>query len=132
MDLSEQPWSCYALYLSFLNPPALVYDSLLGYLLYQSVSTTPSDKMAVAPFTAFATFFLWLLFSKTVKLWPHFYQHPDQIKFIPVLILFGYFHSFLKLYCLLTLHKVSVADRANTPTLTRASRHHGVADDLGG
>lgn len=64
--------------------------------------------MALTPFTVFTAFFLWLLFTKTVKLWPHFYRHPDQMKFIPLLIAFGYFHSFLKMYCLLTLHKVSL------------------------
>lgn len=107
MDLSDQPWSCYALYLSFLNPPSIVYDGLLGYILYRSVLGTPADQMIVAPSTVCTAFFLWLLFTKTVKLWPHFYRHPDQMKFIPILVLFGYFHSLVKLYCLLTLHKVS-------------------------
>lgn len=132
MDLSDQPWCCYALYLSFLNPPALVYDSLLGYMLYKSVLSTPADQMIMTPSAAFAAFFLWLLFTKTVKLWPHFYRHPDQMKFIPVLVLFGYFHGLLKLYCLLTLHQVSKLTRASAPLLTRFSRPHGAVDDSSG
>ena len=133
MDLRDQPWCCYALYLSFLNPPAFLYDSLLGYTLYKSVLSTPADQMIVAPSTAFATFLLWLLFSKTVKLWPHFYRHPDQMKFIPVLVLFGYLHGLLKLYCLLTLHQVSESARTRAAVLTQLLlRPHGAADDSGG
>lgn len=71
----------------------------------------------MAPSTAFATFLLWLLFSKTVKLWPHFYRHPDQMKFIPVLVLFGYLHGLIKIYCLLTLHQVSELTRLYAPML---------------
>lgn len=120
MDLRDQPWCCYALYLSFLNPPAFFYDSLLGYTLYKSILSTPADQLIMAPSTAFATFLLWLLFSKTVKLWPHFYRHPNQIKFIPVLVLFGYFHGLLKLYCLLTLHQVSASTCIHIPMLTQS------------
>lgn len=88
--------------------------------------------MVVTPFATLMAFVLWLLFTKTVKLWPHFYRHPDQMKFIPILIIFGYFHGFIKLYCLLTLHKVSEAQRVSVPMLTWLSRHHGAVDDSSG
>lgn len=102
-----QPWSSYALHLSSLNPPALVNDGLLVYLLYQSVKSTPADALIVTPPTAFVIFFLWLLFTKVVKLLPYFYRYPSDIKLLPVSILFGYFHGFLKAYTLLTVNKTS-------------------------
>ena len=107
-DISAQPWSSYALHLSSLNPPALITDGLLTYLLYQSVKSTPKDASIVTPQTAFLTFFLWLLFTKTVKLLPYFYRYPSDIKFLPISILFGYLHGFIKAYSLLTVSKVSL------------------------
>ncbi|KAG9230598.1 hypothetical protein BJ875DRAFT_384785, partial [Amylocarpus encephaloides] len=49
-----------------------------------------------------------LLFIKMVKLVPHFTLYPIDVYFIPVTILFGYFHSPIKFYALLTLHLVSL------------------------
>lgn len=107
-ETSAQPWSSYALHLSSFSPPAVVTDGLLGYLLYQSVKSTPNDALIVDPLTAFLLFFMWLLFTKTVKLLPYFWRYPSDIKFLPVSILFGYLHGFLKLYTLVTVHKVSL------------------------
>lgn len=81
-------------------------DTILGYLLYRSVTAIPPELANVTPLSALYLFFTWLLFTKTVKLWPHFYRHPQDIKFIPAQIFFGYCHGFIKLYALLTLNKV--------------------------
>lgn len=81
-------------------------DTILGYLLYRSVTAIPPELANVTHLNALYLFFTWLLFIKTVKLWPHFYRHPQDIKFIPAQILFGYCHGFIKLYTLLTLNKV--------------------------
>lgn len=81
-------------------------DFILGYLLYRSVTAIPPELANVTPLNALYLFITWLVFTKTVKLWPHFYRHPQDIKFIPAQILFGYCHGFIKLYTLLTLNKV--------------------------
>lgn len=47
------------------------------------------------------------LFSKTVKLWGHFFRYPVDIMFIPVYVAFGYFHGLIKLWGLFTLSEVS-------------------------
>lgn len=52
-------------------------------------------------------FGIWLLFTKTVKLIPHFIRHPTDIRFLPASIIFGYIHGVINLYALLTLHIVS-------------------------
>ena len=100
--LSDQPWCCYALHLTTFNPPAAIMDSLLAYLLYHA--TQPMLPNCIG--SVMTVFAMWLLFTKIVKLLPHFYRYPNDIKFIPIIILFGYFHGLIKIYALLTLHKV--------------------------
>ncbi len=73
-------------------------------------------------------FVLWLVFTKTIKLLPHFYRYPGDVKFIPLVIAFGYFHGLIKVYSLMTLHHVSllglIVDRAHDDHYLRL---HGVA-----
>ncbi|KAH8781611.1 hypothetical protein BGZ57DRAFT_759883, partial [Hyaloscypha finlandica] len=47
-------------------------------------------------------------FIKVIKLIPHFVHYPIDIYLIPIIILFGYFYSLIKLYTLLTLYIVSL------------------------
>ena len=49
----------------------------------------------------------WLLFTKTVKLFPYFYAYPQDLIYLPIQIGFGYVHGLIKLYSLLTLHRTS-------------------------
>lgn len=46
-------------------------------------------------------------FTKVVKLVGLFRKNPIDIVFLPVSILFGYFHGFIKLYALFTLKEVN-------------------------
>ena len=54
----------------------------------------------------------WILLSKTVKTIPHFRRHPRDLVFLPGCILFGYVHSVMKLWALLTFWDVSWGSRA--------------------
>ena len=47
-------------------------------------------------------------FTKVVKLMGLFLRNPSDIMFLPVSILFGYFHGFIKLYALFTLKMVGI------------------------
>lgn len=49
-----------------------------------------------------------LAFSKVVKLVGLFRRHPADIMFLPVSIIFGYFHGLIKIYAGLTLNMVSI------------------------
>lgn len=61
--------------------------------------------------------FCWtFIFSKTVKLWGHFFRYPVDVIFIPVYIGFGYFHGIIKLWGLFTLSEVCPI-AFGTPTL---------------
>lgn len=82
-------------------------DPLLGYLLYHAVEAAGPQSMFPTMSTTFMIFLLWLAFTKTVKFVDYFYRYPSDLKYVPILYTFGYFHSFITLYTLCTLHKVS-------------------------
>jgi cellulose synthase/poly-beta-1,6-N-acetylglucosamine synthase-like glycosyltransferase len=48
-----------------------------------------------------------LLSSKLIKPLPHFWRNPKDLLWIPGYVLFGYYHSFIKLKALLTVRVVS-------------------------
>lgn len=45
-------------------------------------------------------------FTKVVKLMGLFIRNPSDIMFLPVSVVFGYFHGLIKLYALITLNMV--------------------------
>lgn len=45
-------------------------------------------------------------FTKVVKLMGLFIRNPSDIMFLPVSVIFGYFHGLVKLYALITLNMV--------------------------
>jgi hypothetical protein len=53
------------------------------------------------------------LFSKTVKIWPHLFRYPADVKYYFHHIAFGYFHGLIKLYGGLTLSDVCASDKLN-------------------
>ncbi|KAL9002547.1 MAG: hypothetical protein Q9188_004526 [Gyalolechia gomerana] len=104
----DQPWSSYALHLSTFNPPAAIFEALLAYSLFHAYDDgQPSTWFPTSRFSAFSLLVLWILFSKTVKLWPHFFKYPSDLKFLPASFAFSYAHGFIKIYSLLTLHKTT-------------------------
>jgi hypothetical protein len=48
-------------------------------------------------------FGLWIFSTKIVKLIPHFWRHPTDVRFIPLLIAFSYAHGFLDICALCTM-----------------------------
>jgi hypothetical protein len=46
------------------------------------------------------------VFAKTIKLIPHLLRNPGDVRFVPVSILFGYFHNLIKLYGCITVTEV--------------------------
>ncbi|KAL8724884.1 MAG: hypothetical protein Q9166_007688 [cf. Caloplaca sp. 2 TL-2023] len=103
----DQPYSTYALHLSSFNPPALIMDPLLAYLLYQSIATAGPASHFPGITTSLSLFFLWLVFTKMVKFVDYFRQYPADLKFLPLVYAFSYLHGLIYFYTLLTLHKTS-------------------------
>ena len=89
---------------------ALPYDVLVLYTWYQASEAWPQQHRHIL----FAALLSWtFLFSKTVKLWGHFLRYPVDILFLPVYILFGYFHGAIKAYGMLTLNAVSIVTNSS-------------------
>ncbi|KJX98304.1 hypothetical protein TI39_contig419g00018 [Zymoseptoria brevis] len=49
---------------------------------------------------AYICFAIWIIFTKVVKLIPHFCRHPTDMRFIPLMILFSYYHGFMNIYAM--------------------------------
>ena len=103
----SQPWCVYAVYLSSFVNFALFYDFALLYTTYLCFK----DVSDIDTKTALKYMAGLLFFSKMVKPFPHFWRNPLDIIYIPGYILFGYFHSFVKLKALLTVWRISWGTR---------------------
>ena len=53
-----------------------------------------------------ALFLAHWVFAKTIKLVPHLLRNPGDVRFVPVSILFGYFHNLIKLCGCITVTEV--------------------------
>jgi len=88
-------WSFYAIYVASFQTPALLVDGLQLWLLYRALS-----GLSWAVLIYFCS---WIIFTKLVKLIPHFRHHPEDLRYIPVSIIFSYLHGIINIYALLTL-----------------------------
>ncbi|KAL8810961.1 MAG: hypothetical protein Q9200_002178 [Gallowayella weberi] len=105
---TAQPWCSYALHLSTFNPPAAIMEGILAYFLHRAYDNgQPTSLFPSTRETAFALFITWIIIARTIKLWPYFYQHPSDLKFLPALFLFAYFHGVIRIWSFLTLFYTS-------------------------
>jgi cellulose synthase/poly-beta-1,6-N-acetylglucosamine synthase-like glycosyltransferase len=91
--ISRYPWSAFMVYWAALFNFALIWDALLIALLVKSEGTRPTEVMLLL---------IWMFWTKVVKIIPHFLRHPSEFPLVICQILFGYFHSFIKLWALIT------------------------------
>ena len=101
----QQPWCTYALHIATFTSLAFLFDPLL---LASCWWATAGWKLENRQYAFWAQFVFMFAFTKVVKLVGLFRRHPRDVIFLPVSIVFGYFHGLIKLYALMTLHMVSV------------------------
>lgn len=94
------PWSVYSIYISQMVSFAAIWDPLLVWALRRTSFYLESDHQSLL----IALMVVWILASKMVKIAAHFIDHPSDIVWLPGYIAFAYWHSFIKLYCLLTFY----------------------------
>lgn len=111
-----QPWCVYAVYLTSLVNFALFYDAALFYSLWRALGD--STGQIVDPETAMAYLGAWIFCSKMVKPLPHFRRNLDDLIYLPGYLLFGYYHSLVKLYALFTTHIIACVSRAEVDSVS--------------
>ncbi|KAK1754151.1 nucleotide-diphospho-sugar transferase [Echria macrotheca] len=98
--LTQQPWCTYALHLATFTSLAFVFDPLILFSCWRATEHwDPGDRYTLL----IAEILFMFCFSKVVKLIGLFHKNPRDISYLPVSILFGYFHGFIKLHALFTL-----------------------------
>jgi cellulose synthase/poly-beta-1,6-N-acetylglucosamine synthase-like glycosyltransferase len=96
---SKFAWGTYVIYASMFQTPSFAVDGSLLYLLSLALASSSSAVRA----GCYSLFAAWLLFTKVVKMAPHFKQHPGDVVWLPVLIAFAYAHGLLNLYAVATM-----------------------------
>ncbi|TID15245.1 nucleotide-diphospho-sugar transferase [Venturia nashicola] len=97
-----QPWCVYAVYLTSLFNFALFIDTALVYLLHNSKWSSTVHLVMLS---------CWIVASKMAKIVPHFKRHPSDLMFFPGQVVFGYVHTFIKLWALFTFWDVGWGTR---------------------
>ena len=119
----KRPWSFYAIHLASVTNLAFFYDGAMLHTLRHSLKAVelPKDISKTIPVSALVC---WILVIKTVKLTPHFKRHPWDLVYFPGYVVFAYYHSFQKVYSLLTCWNITWASRpgVDAPTTTKKKR----------
>jgi hypothetical protein len=98
-------WCTYALHFATFTSLAFVTDPLVLFSCWRATA----DWAPATRYTLLAAEVIFMFcFTKVVKLMGLFRRKPSDIVFLPVSILFGYFHGLIKLYALFTLKEVSL------------------------
>ena len=92
-------WGTYVIYAGQSPTPVFLVGSLLFGLLLKTMSASTDHTILGSTMLG-----SWILFTKVLKLIPHFTRHPGDLKFIPLSIIFSYLHGFINIYALVTLH----------------------------
>jgi hypothetical protein len=103
-------WCTYALHIATFTSLAFLFDFLILASLWWATADW-EDKNRRYAFWAQVIFLFG--FTKVVKLVGLFKRNPSDILFLPISVLFGYFHGLIKLYALMTLNMTSWGSRAD-------------------
>ncbi|KAI0473900.1 glycosyltransferase family 2 protein [Xylariaceae sp. FL0804] len=111
--LTQQPWCTYAVHIATFTSLAFVVDPLLLLSLWwgtEGWATETRQKWI------WAQVVFMFAYTKIIKLVGLFRRQPSDMVFLPVSIIFGYFHGLIKLFALLTLNMTSWGSRPDGDT----------------
>lgn len=118
---SRHPYCAYTMVDKMLNPFTLLAGPcLVIYLCIKSgrggaLAADSKGSYHLPPWNILVSWFVWLTVTRGFKLLPHFIRRPQDVIYIPLWILFGYYFAFLKIYALFTLHKTGWNTRESVP-----------------
>jgi hypothetical protein len=121
---SRHLWSTWAVFLTTLLSWSLVYD----VHLVRSSWIITSDFNTSLKIASRTILYFWIVLGcRLVKYMEHFTRHPNDVIYMPIIPLFGYYHSvFIKLRAMFSLQVVS--QKSFFPFCTtldsRLWRHH--------
>ncbi|KAF2167927.1 glycosyltransferase family 2 protein [Zasmidium cellare ATCC 36951] len=92
-------WGLYYIYISQFQTPALLIDGLLFFFLHLALE----DATLTTARIAYVVLAIWIIFTKNLKMIPHFRKYPQDLKFVPIGIVFSYFHGLINLWALFTM-----------------------------
>ncbi|GJC78351.1 hypothetical protein ColLi_01189 [Colletotrichum liriopes] len=101
----RMPFTYFAVYGAALFNFALLWDAALIASLSYSTWSDGLFSMNVGKLV------LWILWSKTIKLWSHILHYPSDTPLLIFQVLFAYAHSVIKLWALLTFYDCSWSGR---------------------
>ncbi|CAG8955685.1 hypothetical protein HYFRA_00010948 [Hymenoscyphus fraxineus] len=108
----QQKWSTYALHIATFTSLSFAFDPLIIFLAFKATANwTPEQQ-----YYAILAQLVWMAISKVVKLVGLFVRQPFDLIYLPVSVIFGYFHGLIKLYALFTLRQTSWGSRADGDT----------------
>ena len=110
-DSRQQWWSTYALHIATFTSLAFAIDPLLLFSCWWATADWDMQHRRQA---FWAQFIFMFGFTKVVKLMGLFMRNPGDIVFLPLSILFGYFHGLIKLHALFTLNMVRQTHELHT------------------
>ncbi|PSN67109.1 hypothetical protein BS50DRAFT_634533 [Corynespora cassiicola Philippines] len=120
------PWSLYAVFQTTITQWAFLFDCLMFacfYLaLWEAGYYPDGEQEPLQARERRQRSLLWAfclghyVFSKTIKLVPHLLRNPGDVRFVPVSVLFGYFHNLIKLYGCITVTETTWGTREGADT----------------
>jgi hypothetical protein len=99
---SQQRWCTYALHIATFTSLSVAFDPIIVRLTLRAFKDLPGNGQTYCLYAQLA-FMMW---TKIIKLVGLFVREPTDIIFLPLSIIFGYFHGFIKLWALATLRMV--------------------------
>ncbi|EPE09587.1 glycosyltransferase family 2 protein [Ophiostoma piceae UAMH 11346] len=109
----RQPWCTYALHIATFTSLAFAIDPLLLFSCWRATEGWDHTHRQYAFWGQFAFMFG---FTKVVKLLGLFVRNPSDLKYLPISVVFGYIHGFIKLYALFTHRMTSWGSREDADT----------------
>ncbi|KAI8097914.1 glycosyltransferase like family 2-domain-containing protein [Gilbertella persicaria] len=110
---NRHPYVAFSMVDKIFNPFSLLSGPVLVifFAIEQSSKAGPSSS-PLPLWNVILSYIGWLLFTRGLKLLPHFYRRPQDVIHLPTWLLFNYYFAVMKLYALFTLHKVGWGTRA--------------------
>ncbi|KAH9823252.1 family 2 glycosyltransferase [Melampsora americana] len=116
------PYVAFTMVDKVINPFTLLAGPcLVFYLMIRSSEGNAPNGFHLPAWNIIFSYLAWLLITRTLKLLPHLYKRPQDIIYIPVWLLFGYYFAIMKLYALMTLHVTGWGTREGIDDPTEAT-----------